>query len=125
MSQYQETLETEFGDIMKGGLGGIKHIKEEKDLGDKEELEKAAEEVSIIRVVDTLLKHAILQRTSDVHIEPLEKEVIIRYRIDGILHDVMSLPISTASGIVARIKVSDPALIHLGYSINRISESGK
>jgi type IV pilus assembly protein PilB len=106
LSQYQETLEIEFGDIMKGGAEGVKHIKEQElPGGRKEELEKAAEEVSIIRVVDTLLKHAILQRASDVHIEPLEKEVIIRYRIDGILHDVMSLPVGTASGIVARIKV--------------------
>jgi len=105
LSQYQDTLENEFGDIMKVGTDGIKHIKEEQETSGKEDLEKAAEEVSVIRVVDTLLKHAILQRTSDVHIEPLEKEVIVRYRIDGILHDMMSLPISTAPGIVARIKV--------------------
>jgi len=122
LSQYQETLETEFGDIMRGGAGGIKHIKEEEvPRGKEEELEKAAEEVSIIRVVDTLLKHAILQRASDVHIEPLEKEVIIRYRIDGILHDVMSLPINTASGIVARIKV----LSNLKLDEHRLPQDGR
>lgn len=121
LSQYQETLETEFGDIMKGEAGEIKHIKEEKVLGGKEELEKAAAEVSIIRVVDALLKHAILQRASDVHIEPLEKEVIIRYRIDGILHDVMTLPISTASGIVARIKV----LSNLKLDEHRLPQDGR
>jgi len=121
LSQYQETLETEFGDIMKGGSGGIKHIQEQESQGGKEELVKAAEEVSIIRVVDTLLKHAILQRTSDVHIEPLEKEVIVRYRIDGILHDVMSLPISTASGIVARIKV----LSNLKLDEHRLPQDGR
>lgn len=121
LSQYQETLETEFGDIMKGSAVGIKHIKEEKSLGGKEELQKAAEEVSIIRVVDTLLKHAILQRTSDVHVEPLEKEVVVRYRIDGILHDVMSLPVSTASGIVARIKV----LSNLKLDEHRLPQDGR
>ncbi len=121
LSQYQETLETEFGDIMKGGTGAIKHIKEEESHGGKEEMQKAAEEVSIIRVVDSLLKHAILQRTSDVHIEPLEKEVIVRYRIDGILHDVMSLPASTASGIVARIKV----LSNLKLDEHRLPQDGR
>jgi type IV pilus assembly protein PilB len=124
LSQYQETLETEFGDIIKGESGEIKHIKEESPggkLAGKEELQKAAEEVSIIRVVDTLLKHAILQRASDVHIEPLEKGVIIRYRIDGILHDVMSLPISTASGIVARIKV----LSNLKLDEHRLPQDGR
>ena len=125
LSQYQETLETEFGDIMKGEPGVIKHIKEEQGFlgytGGKEELEKAAEEVSIIRVVDSLLKHAILQRTSDVHVEPLEKEVIVRYRIDGILHDVMNLPVSTASGIVARIKV----LSNLKLDEHRLPQDGR
>ncbi len=121
LSQYQETLETEFGDIMKGGAGEIKHIKEEENLGGKEELEKAAKEVSIIRVVDTLLKHAILQRTSDVHIEPLEKQVVVRYRIDGVLHDVISLPVDTASGIVARIKV----LSNLKLDEHRLPQDGR
>lgn len=121
LSQYQETLETEFGEIIKAGTGEIKHIKEEKVQGGKEELEKAAEEVSIIRVVDTLLKHAILQRASDIHIEPLEKGVIIRYRVDGILHDVMLLPVSTASGIVARIKV----LSNLKLDEHRLPQDGR
>jgi type IV pilus assembly protein PilB len=122
LSQYQETLEIEFGDIMKGGAEGIRHIKEEDITGGKkEELEKAAEEVSIIRVVDTLSKHAILQRASDIHIEPLEKEVIIRYRIDGVLHDVMFLPISVASGIVARIKV----LSNLKLDEHRLPQDGR
>jgi len=121
LSQYQESLESEFGDIMKGEPGEIKHIKEEQSQGGKEELQKAAEEVSIIKLVDSMLKHAILQRTSDVHIEPLENEVIIRYRIDGILHDVMSLPISTASGIVARIKV----LSNLKLDEHRLPQDGR
>ncbi len=125
LSQYQEAIEIEFGDIMKGGAEGIKHIKEEEipegDARGKEELKKAAEEVSIIRVVDTLLKHAILQRASDVHIEPLEKEVVIRYRVDGILHDVISLPITTALGIVARIKV----LSNLKLDEHRLPQDGR
>jgi len=121
LSQYQESLETEFGDIMNSETGEIKHIEEEQTLGGKEELQKAAAEVSIIRLVDSILKHAILQRTSDVHIEPLEKEVVVRYRIDGILHDVMSLPISTASGIVARIKV----LSNLKLDEHRLPQDGR
>jgi len=123
LSQYQETLETEFGDIMKGETGEIKHIKEGPDghAGGKEELEKVAGEVSIIRLVDALLKHAILQRTSDVHIEPIENEVIVRYRIDGILHDIMNLPASTASGIVARIKV----LSNLKLDEHRLPQDGR
>ena len=104
LSQYQKTLEAEFGEIIKKEVGGIKAIKEET-AEEKIELQKIAEELPIIRIVDTLLKHAILQRASDIHIEPMEKEVLVRYRIDGILRDAMTLPKIAASGIVARIKV--------------------
>ncbi len=125
VSQYQKTLEIEFQDIIKGpeGLGGkeITHIKESENFGGKEEVKKASEEIPIIKIVDTLLKHAILQGTSDVHIEPLENEVIVRYRIDGILHDVMTLPITTTLGIVARIKV----LSNLKLDEHRLPQDGR
>src|SRR3989344_2137534 len=98
LAQYQKTLEIEFKDIVKEETKNVKHIKEEDffEVFGKEKLQKAAEELPIIKVVDTLLKHAILQRASDVHVEPLEKEVIVRYRIDGILRVVMTLPESVA-----------------------------
>jgi type IV pilus assembly protein PilB len=121
LKQYQENIKTEFGDIMGEGDGGIKHIKEGSNATGQEDLQKAAEEVSIIKVVDTLLKHAVLQRASDIHIEPLEKEVIVRYRIDGILNDAISLPITTASGIVARIKV----LSNLKLDEHRLPQDGR
>jgi len=123
LSQYQKTLEIEFGDIVKGETKDIKHIKDRgsQDMGEKESLLKAAEELPVIKVVDTLLKHAILQRASDVHIEPLEKEVIVRYRIDGILHVVMTLPSSVAPGIVARIKV----LSNLKLDEHRLPQDGR
>jgi len=121
LSQYQKTLEIEFKDIIKGEEDEIKHIKEVEFSGGKEEVKKAAEDVPIIKIVDTLLKHAILQETSDIHIEPLEKEVVVRYRVDGILHDVMTLPISTALGIVARIKV----LSNLKLDEHRLPQDGR
>ncbi len=135
LQQYQKTLRAEFGDIImtqaktvgkkeekiKGKAEVIKSIKEKKELGGKEDLKKTAEELPVIRIVDTLLKHAILQRASDIHIEPTEKEVIVRYRIDGILHDAMTLPRQAASGIVARIKV----LSNLKLDEHRLPQDGR
>jgi type IV pilus assembly protein PilB len=121
LRQYQQTLEVEFGDIIKKDSGLIKSIKEEDSAEEGEDLRKAAEELPVIRIVDTLLKHAILQRTSDVHIEPTEKEVIVRYRIDGILHDAMVLPKQAGSGIVARIKV----LSNLKLDEHRLPQDGR
>ncbi len=124
LRQYQKTLEAEFGEIIKKEAKGIKLVEKELGLptgGEKEELKKVAQELPVIRIVDTLLKHAILQRASDIHIEPLEKEVMVRYRIDGILHDAMTLPKITASGIVARIKV----LSNLKLDEHRLPQDGR
>jgi len=123
LSQYQKTLEIEFKDIITGDEkeGEIRHMPDDQVFGGKEEIKKAAQDIPIIKIVDTLLKHAILQETSDVHIEPLEKEVVVRYRIDGILHDVMTLPLATSLGIVARIKV----LSNLKLDEHRLPQDGR
>ncbi len=118
--QYQKTLEAEFGEIIKKEVGVIKPVEEEK-LEEKAELEKMAEELPVIRIVDTLMKHAILQRASDIHIELIEKEVLVRYRIDGILRDAMTLPKLASSGIVARIKV----LSNLKLDEHRLPQDGR
>jgi type IV pilus assembly protein PilB len=121
LKQYQKTLEAEFGEIIKKEAGEIKAIREEKKVEEKEELEKMAMELPIIKIVETLIKHAILQRASDIHIEPMEKEVLVRYRIDGILRDAMTLPKIAASGIVARIKV----LSNLRLDEHRLPQDGR
>jgi len=121
LKQYQKTLEAEFGDIIRKEAKGIKTIKEAEGADGKEDLRKIAEEIPVVRIVDTLLKHAILGRASDVHIEPTKKEVIVRYRIDGVLHDAMILPRQTALGIVARIKV----LSNLKLDERRLPQDGR
>jgi type IV pilus assembly protein PilB len=122
LRQYSKTLEVEFGDIIKQEVGDIKVGKERGgDEKEAQDLEKTAQELPIIRIVDTLLKHAILQRASDIHIEPTEKEVLVRYRIDGVLRDAMVLPKLAASGIVARIKV----LSSLKLDEHRLPQDGR
>jgi len=122
LQQYEKTLDVEFGNILKTEMGDISHTPLEESLNaNKEDLEKVARELPIVRIVDTLLKHAILQRASDVHIEPLEKEVVVRFRVDGILHDTMVLPIETSLGIVARIKV----LSNLKLDEHRLPQDGR
>ena len=121
LRQYQKTLEAEFGELIKKEVGEIKAIREEEKVKEKEELEKMAQELPIIKIVDTLIKHAILQRASDIHIEPMEKEVLVRYRIDGILRDAMTLPKIAAPGIVARIKV----LSNLRLDEHRLPQDGR
>lgn len=124
LKQYQETLEAEFGDIIKKEAKNIKIVKEDtkgKENKEGKDLKEVAEEMPIIKIVDTLMKHAILQRASDVHIESLEKELIVRYRIDGILRDAMTLPKKTTQGVIARIKV----LSNLKLDEHRLPQDGR
>ena len=121
LSQYQESLQAEFGDIIKQETGEIKNIQDTEGEEAEKDLEKQAQEMPIIKIVDTLLKHAILQGSSDIHIEPMENEVLVRYRIDGILRDAMTLPVIAKPGIVARIKV----LSNLKLDEHRLPQDGR
>lgn len=114
LRQYEKSLKAEFGDIL---TGDVKPQEGDKD----QDLEQVAAGLPVIRVVDTLLKHAILQSASDIHIEPEEKEVHVRYRIDGVLHDAMTLPKDVAAGLVARIKV----LSNLKLDEHRLPQDGR
>jgi len=118
--QYQKSLKDEFGDIISTEAGKIRVVGEAADLSG-DELKKMAEDLPIVRIVDTLLRHAIVQGASDIHIEPMESEVLVRYRIDGILHDAMTLPKTAAAGIVARIKV----LSNLKLDEKRLPQDGR
>ena len=115
LRQYNKSLKAEFGDIIKKNSKEVASDDSEKDL------EKIAQGLPIIRIVDTLIKHAILQNASDIHIEPDEKEVRVRYRIDGILHEAMTLPKQVADGIIARIKV----LSSLKLDEHRVPQDGR
>jgi type IV pilus assembly protein PilB len=121
--QYQKSLKAEFGDIIQEEAGMIKNISEGKSDDDvsAQDLKKLAEDIPVVRIVETLLKHAIIQGSSDIHIEPLENEVLVRYRIDGLLHDAMVLPKAAAGSITARIKV----LSNLKLDEKRLPQDGR
>jgi type IV pilus assembly protein PilB len=120
--QYQKSLKAEFGDLIQKESATLKTISEDLD-GDisENDLKKAAEDIPVIRIVDTLLKHAILQGASDIHIEPQELELLVRYRIDGLLRDAMVLPKNAEPAITARIKV----LSNMKLDEKRIPQDGR
>jgi type IV pilus assembly protein PilB len=120
--QYQKSLKAEFGDIIQKETSGLKMIAEESGEGSTEEdLKKIATDLPVIRIVDTLIKHAVIQNASDIHIEPMDNQVLIRYRIDGLLHDAMVLPKQAGSSISARIKV----LANLKLDEKRLPQDGR
>lgn len=120
--QYQKSLKAEFGDIIQKESDTLKTIAEETgEDATEEDLKKIAEDLPVVRIVDTLLKHAIIQNASDIHIEPMEDQLLVRYRIDGMLHDAMVLPRNAEASITARIKV----LSNLKLDEKRLPQDGR
>ncbi|MEM9336967.1 MAG: GspE/PulE family protein [Patescibacteria group bacterium] len=122
LQQYQKTLKDEFGDIIMEDASKLQVVADENGEEVSEaDLKKMAEDLPVVRIVDTLLRHAIIQGASDIHIEPMEEQVLVRYRIDGILRDAMKLPKHAANTIVARLKV----LSNLKLDQKRLPQDGR
>ncbi|MFA6999644.1 MAG: GspE/PulE family protein [Candidatus Paceibacterota bacterium] len=126
LALYKKSLQADFEDIIKKESSSIKPIAESNSLGEKSDNtekteQELAEDLPIVKIVDTLISHAIFQGASDIHIEPGEESLVVRYRIDGILHDAMVLSKDTAPGIVARIKV----LSNLKLDEKRLPQDGR
>ncbi|MBY0376602.1 GspE/PulE family protein [Patescibacteria group bacterium] len=120
--QYRKSLQVEFDSIIQKESSAIKSPaggKEEEKT--EKELKEMAEDLPIIKIVDSLIFHAILQNASDIHIEPGDKDLVVRYRIDGILHDAMALEKTAGAGITARIKV----LSNLKLDEKRLPQDGR
>lgn len=120
LKQYQRGLKDNLGEVIKRETTALEAKKEAPQVGE-ENLREMAEGVSAVRIVDTLLRHANAQNASDIHIEPLETALLIRYRIDGILHDAMELPKQAAAAVTARIKV----LANMRLDEHRLPQDGR
>lgn len=91
---------------------------EERDCGD---LEKMAGQSPVIKFVNYLISNAIREGASDIHIEPKDKFTKIRYRIDGVLFEVMQAPLKMHPAVVSRIKI----MANLDISERRLPQDGK
>jgi type IV pilus assembly protein PilB len=114
---YRQSLSAELGAITLVP----KKTGDEVSPEEEEKLSKLAEDIPIVRVVDSILEHAILEGASDIHIEPTETEVVVRFRVDGVLRPVMTFQKIVSSGIVARIKI----LSNLKLDEHRLPQDGR
>jgi len=94
---------------------------EEQDWGDVEHLKDLASEAPVIRLVNLMLTKALESRASDIHIEPFENRLIIRYRIDGVLHEVESPPRRLSAAIISRVKI----MASLDIAERRLPQDGR
>lgn len=98
--QYTQSLSAEVGEALKEAAPGFT-----SPLANVASVTGVLGEAPVARIVSTLLEYGIKVRASDIHVEPLENETRIRYRIDGILHEKLILPRRIHDAIVSRIKI--------------------
>src|SRR5690349_21593671 len=94
---------------------------DDQDLGDVEHLKDLASEAPVIRLVNLVLAKALEQRASDIHIEPFENRLIVRYRIDGVLHEVESPPRRLSAAVISRVKI----MAALDIAERRLPQDGR
>lgn len=113
--QLTENIKSILNDIYKEGefVSEITTVAKKVDL--------SVETSSIVKLVDMIIKQALIQRASDIHIEPEETDIKIRYRIDGVLYKKISAPINIRDNLISRIKV----ISGMDISEKRLPQDGR
>lgn len=112
LGQYKREIKKLFDKIIDENI---------KKASPEEDLAKAAEKLPIVKILDTILEYAVAERSSDIHVETQEENVVIRFRIDGILHDIIKLPRGIEAALVARVKI----LSNLKIDEHRVPQDGR
>jgi type IV pilus assembly protein PilB len=112
---------TALDDVMGDFDDSDMELVQEDDEVDVNELAKASEDAPVVKLVNLILTDAIKKVASDIHIEPYEKKFRIRYRIDGVLYEVMKPPLKLRNAIISRIKI----MSELDIAERRLPQDGR
>lgn len=115
LRQYKKKISGDFTKVIS------ENVEKSLLIADEADLSKTAEAVPIITILDNIIEHAVVLSASDIHFEPLEKETLVRFRIDGVLQEILSLPKAISPILVARVKV----LGNLQIDEHRIPQDGR
>ncbi len=118
ISNYYEL--GEYDDIIEK-LGTEIIFKKEEEEEDLKKLEAISKEAPIIQLVNMLIVQGVKERASDIHIEPNAVGVLVRFRIDGILHDIRTLPNKIKSAVISRVKI----LAKMDIAERRLPQDGR
>ncbi len=123
-TELEAALERLYG-AGKSALGQILGDVEQRDDlafdADIQQLKDLASEAPVIRMVSLIITNALDTRASDIHIEPFENRLIVRYRIDGVLHEVESPPRRLSAAVISRIKI----MANLDIAERRLPQDGR
>jgi len=96
-------------------------LDDQAEVEDLSSMEASIEEAPVVKLVNTIITRAINERASDIHIEPGEKELRVRFRIDGVLHEAMSTPRTITNAMVSRLKI----MADINIAERRIPQDGR
>jgi len=103
-------------------LDDLTHVLEgEDEEDDLSNLKEVVEDAPIVKFVNLLITQGIQDRASDVHLEPTEQALVVRYRIDGVLHEVMKSPKNIQSGVISRLKI----MSDINIAERRVPQDGR
>jgi general secretion pathway protein E len=102
-------------------VGDIETLADESGNEDVQHLKDLASEAPVIRLVSLIISRAMESRASDIHIEPFENRLIVRYRIDGVLHETESPPRRLSAAVISRIKI----MANLDIAERRLPQDGR
>src|SRR5437660_8807972 len=120
IERYYETG-TSYQDVLEQiGSQDVELVRTEDEV-DLKDLERATEEAPVVRLVNAVMTDAIRKRASDIHIEPYEKVLRIRFRVDGVLYEIMQPPLRLKNAITSRIKV----MANLDIAERRLPQDGR
>jgi general secretion pathway protein E len=124
-----DDFETAYDRLYGGGRTAMGQIVQDIDVGaadadfdgDVQHLKDMASEAPVIRLVGLILRKALETRASDIHIEPFENRLIVRYRIDGVMHEVESPPRKLSAAVISRVKI----MANLDIAERRLPQDGR
>ncbi|MDP4038610.1 MAG: GspE/PulE family protein, partial [bacterium] len=122
LAMYKENFSEQVEEALGGVTAATQATKEEtKKKPEAKSVEILVQEAPITRALNAILDYAVKSKASDIHIEPRENELKVRFRIDGILHDTMTLPKNIEAALISRIKI----LSDLKIDEHRIPQDGE
>jgi type IV pilus assembly protein PilB len=116
-----DTLQTAMDNLNMGDDDLLDLIQDEGEEVDISELKQAVEEAPVVKLVNIILSEAITKGSSDIHLEPYEKSFRVRYRIDGVLYDIMKPPPKLKAALSSRIKI----MSQLDIAERRLPQDGR
>ena len=118
---YERYTQSQTSEVLSGVSTETEEMKDLSSIQETIDLLDAKDDAPMIRLANSILAQSIRQKASDIHIEPFEKDLMVRYRVDGVLFNVLSIPQKIQSGLVSRFKL----MANLNIAEKRLPQDGR